>query len=412
MKKKFEKHPMIPIFITVLFGFIGFSLPIPIFSPLFLSPQYHFLPTDFSLELRTILLGVVLAIYPFGQFLGAPLLGQLSDRYGRKPILIFSHFGTLIGYILSAIALSMASVWLLALSRFICGYSEGNFSIAQAAVADFAEGRQKNKHFGLINMAAGLGFVIGPIIGGKLTDKDWISWLNDAVPFWFSAFLSLFTVGLILWQFIETNQDRKKKPFHVFSGLINLKKGLDKPHLKILYIINFFLFFGTYLFFQFYPSYLVKIYQYDASDIANVCAYLAIVFGVAQIAIVYPLSKHIHPRKAAIWGSAVLAVLLVYTSFQEGFLSLLITIPLIAIAIAIGTTNFQVLLSNSIPRDEQGEIMGTAYSIRVATEVMTSLLGGVVAGILIGLPILLGGAFVLLSVLVLIKKTKKETAYL
>lgn len=108
---------MFPVFTVVFFGYVGFSLAFPIFSPMFLDPCHRFLPIDTSMAMRTVLLGCALASYPVGQFLGLPLLGTLSDHYGRRGILLITLCVTFLAYLVSAIGVIMHSYWLLILSQ-------------------------------------------------------------------------------------------------------------------------------------------------------------------------------------------------------------------------------------------------------------------------------------------------------
>src|SRR3990167_6466948 len=166
-----EQQQLFIILLIVFIGFMGTSIAYPIFPPLFLHPVHgSIIPDDWNQNSRNIFLGIALSAYPLGQFIGSPILGGWSDRGGRKDILILSLTGSTLGYLLSAIALYINSLWLLLLSRFITGLMEGNFAIVRAMAADL-HSISKYKSFGKMNAVAGSGYVMGPILGGLLSDN-------------------------------------------------------------------------------------------------------------------------------------------------------------------------------------------------------------------------------------------------
>ena len=408
-----KKHPMFPIFLVVFLGYVGFSLAFPIFSPMFMDPSHKFFPPDLSLKIRTTLLGLVLAAYPLGQFLGLPLLGQLSDVYGRKKVLSISLCFTLVSYIGSAVGIMIHSFWLLLISRFICGYAEGNFSIAQSSAADISTGHKRVKNFGLINMAASLGFVIGPVLGGKLADPNIVSWFDDDIPFWFSAILALFTILMVLWQLPNTKARGNKKlksRLHPFSGLILIFKNFSRTSRRGLYLINFMFYFGLFFFYQYFPVLLVKRFNFTSSKIADISAYGAVILAVSQLAIVHPLAKRLNAKKAATIGAFILAPALIGLTVKSFNLMLFLFLPLACVAMALSTTNLQSVVSHSATEKLQGEVMGVNYSMQILGEVITSAVGGFLAGFfIVSLPLVLGGVVVFLAAMALLIFTPKDS---
>lgn len=410
--RRIKKHPMFPVFTVVFFGYVGFSLAFPIFSPMFLDPCHRFLPIDTSMAMRTVLLGCALASYPVGQFLGLPLLGTLSDHYGRLGILLITLCVTFLAYLVSAIGVIMHSYWLLILSRFVCGYAEGNFSIAQSTAADISSGHQRVKNFGIINMAAGLGFVIGPIIGGKLADPELVSWFGDDMPFWFSAILALITLAMVFWQLPETKPKSTRDPnhkVHLLSGLAILYRNFAKAGCRRLYVINFLFYFGLFFFYQYFPALLVNRFKYDSSDIANISAYVAVIIAFSQFCIVRALAKHVRSRNAVIFSAFLLAPSLIALTTEHYRFVIYVALPCAALFLSIATTNLQSFVSHSVSEEMQGEVMGVNYSMQILGEVITSLLGGFLAGYFITMPLILGGAFVAIAAIALWMFTNKRS---
>lgn len=192
-EEKLDFKRILPIFVIVLIDLLGLTVIIP------LLPLYA---TSFGAD--PFLIGVLGATYPVMQFIGAPILGRLSDRYGRKPVLVVSQIGTFIGFIVLGLA---GSLWMLFLSRVIDGISGANIATAQAAISDSTTEKTRTQGLGLIGAAFGLGFIIGPVIAFislTLTDN------NYHVPAFAAAFFSLLSILLTVFWFKETLPEEQR----------------------------------------------------------------------------------------------------------------------------------------------------------------------------------------------------------
>ncbi|MES2121150.1 MAG: MFS transporter, partial [Chlamydiota bacterium] len=160
----------LPLLMTVFIDSLGFGLVYPIFSSLILTPEQSILPTETSVAIRGLLFGMLVSAFCVGQFFGGPILGALSDRLGRKKILIASLWLAVIAYLLAGLGIVIHSIALLFVGRLLSGWGASNWSIAQSIIVDQSSVEEKSKNFGLLGMAWGTGFVIGPFMGGKLSD--------------------------------------------------------------------------------------------------------------------------------------------------------------------------------------------------------------------------------------------------
>ena len=195
---------LLPLYVVIFFGFVGYSLMITIFTPMFLRPESVILPPGVNSSYRTIVLGIVLGLYPAGQFIGSPVLGALSDRYGRRPVLLTSLTVTTACYAIIAVALETMSLPILCATLFLAGLSEANIVTAQSAIADVVSTEDRNRYFGYIYMCVSLAYIVGPLAGGKLAEPSVVSWFNYSTPFWVVfGLLVLTTLGTLL-KFRET----------------------------------------------------------------------------------------------------------------------------------------------------------------------------------------------------------------
>lgn len=163
---------LLPLYAVVFMGFVGYSLMITIFTPLLLRDQTPMLPAGASISLRTIALGVLLCLYPLGQFVGSPVLGSLSDRYGRKPVLVVSLVATTLCYGAISVSIAAQRVILLGAASLLAGLFEGNIVTAQSAIADTIPSSERNRYFGYVYLSVSLAYIIGPLGGGKLADPQ------------------------------------------------------------------------------------------------------------------------------------------------------------------------------------------------------------------------------------------------
>ena len=202
-----ERQPLgrlLPLYVVVFMGFVGYSLMITVFTPMLLRGDRAMLPPGSSTSLRTIMLGVLLCLYPLGQLIGSPILGSLSDRFGRRPVLLASLTVTTACYVLISLAITANNLALLGFASLVAGFAEANIVTAQSAIADLVAPQQRNRYFGYIYMAVSLAYIVGPLGGGKLTDPHLLSWFSDATPFWAVFVLLASTTLAVLLCFRET----------------------------------------------------------------------------------------------------------------------------------------------------------------------------------------------------------------
>ena len=255
------------IFLTVFLDMLGISIIIPVIPALFFDPATSFFDTGIDAETRSILYGFLVAAFPFMQFFGAPVLGALSDRHGRRPILLISLVGTFVGYLLFAVAILIQDIYLLFFSRMLPGFMGGNVAIIMSAMSDVSSPEEKAKNFGLVGAAFGLGFILGPTIGGILADDGIVSWFDHATPFWFTALLTLLNIVLVLTSFKETLATFNQRKVSLLSGVKNVATAFKDKNLSRVFTIVLLLAIGFTFFTQFFSVLLIEKFSYSEKDI-------------------------------------------------------------------------------------------------------------------------------------------------
>lgn len=296
--EKLDFKRILPIIVIVFVDLLGLSIIIPLL-PLY-AARFSATP---------IVIGVLQAAYPLMQFIGSPILGRLSDRFGRKPVLVASQIGTLAGFILLGFADTLT---LLFISRIIDGLSGANISTAQAAIADSTNERTRTQGLGLVGAAFGLGFVLGPVIAFVVLAATGQNY--QAVAFT-AAFFSLASIFLTVFWFRETLTSdsvpaSERRPFS-FGAML---AALRRPQIGFLLILMFFyqVAFGGYE--QLFSLFTLTQLGMDARDTAGLFVLAGLFIIVVQGGFVGRWSKQKGDRWLVILGTSTLAIGLIGTA--------------------------------------------------------------------------------------------------
>lgn len=372
------------IFFIVLLDLLGFGIVIPILPILFTDPQasLSLLGTDVPIGHRYILYGLLLATYPIFQFFSTPVLGQLSDRYGRKHLLFISMAGTAFSYVLFGIGLVLKDIPLLFVSRAIDGLTGGNIAVAQAVVADIATHEKKAKYFGIVGAGFGIGLVFGPYIGGKLSDSSAVSWFSTDTPFWFAAvlsFVNMISIGLFLNETLPP--ERRRKYINWLQSLNNITAAFKLPKFHRLFLTGFFYQAGFAFFTAFISVFLYKNFHFNQGTIGEYFAYAGLCIALTQVIISKPFHSRFEDEtiiKYSLIGCFIMAG--IFLVLRNTFELYLITA---VFAICNGLVQTTLLSMVSKTADEldqgQGKILGINSSVYSVAQATPPLISGVIA---------------------------------
>lgn len=398
MKKK--NSSILTVFFTVFIDLLGLGIVIPILPALIINPTANLLPFDTSFSQRTIIYGFLIASYPIMQFFGAPLLGTLADRFGRKKILSISLFGTWIGYLLFIAGILTQDIYLLFIGRSIDGFTGGNISIAQSAISDISTPENKSRNFGLFGMAFGLGFVIGPYIGGKLSDPSVVSWFSFETPFYLALLLTTINILLVFKMFPETLKERSTRKIDLLAGFKNLRKAASHPQMRSIFIIVFLLTIGFNFFTQFFQVFLINKFSFTQSQIGDLFAYMGLWIAVAQGAFLRPLSKKFSSQTILSFSIILLAITFPLLLLPDKAIWIYVIIPFIAIFQGLTQPNTTAIVSGLSDEKSQGEILGMNQSVASLAQAIPPIVAGFLTAVNVNLPTLFAAGSTLLAWLV------------
>jgi DHA1 family tetracycline resistance protein-like MFS transporter len=376
-----KKHPIGIILFTILIDTLGIGILGPILPQLMSNPNspHYLLGKDTTASAGYIIFGFLVGIFPIMQFFATPILGQLSDRYGRKPVLALSLAGTALGYLLFAVGIVIRNIPLLFLSRALDGITGGNLSVAQASIADVTQPSERTKNFGLIGAAFGVGFIVGPFLGGVLADPSVVSWFNAATPFWFAALLASANTTQVLLQFDETNRHIRQFPVQFTKGIANIVRAYGMRELRTIFLTSFFFNAGFGFFISFFGVFLIHRFNFNEARIGNffawvgLCAIFTQVFTTRRIA-----ARFSEPQVLKVTLFGVSSVMTAYLLAPSPMWLFLIA-PISSTFNGLSLANMGGLLSRSVAPQVQGEILGIGSSIAALANSLPPLIGGFVA---------------------------------
>lgn len=393
MDRPFYKNSrVIFILTTMLLNFLGFSILFPILP--FMVGKYVTNPHQIAFYV-----GLLLSSYALCQFISAPGLGLLSDRFGRKPILLVSLLGSVVGYLVMGFA---GSLWMLFLGRIIDGLTGGNISTIYAYMADITHHHQRGKYFGLLGAAGGVGMILGPVIGG------FFGVLHLSIPLFIAAGITL--VDLIFGYIIlpESLADHLRITHFDLSHLNPFKQFFhlfSSESLKRIFITGFIFFIAMNGMYGTNSVYLSDVFHWNPSQIG----FLLFIIGFVDIFSQGFLINKLHPKlgevKVAILG-LVLTIAGFFLVAITPFFTSIFLIYFGLIILNIGDGLFEPsesgLISKAVGPQMQGRVQGANQGMQSIARIIGPLIAAYIYRYWSGLPYLLEGLLVLLSVLVLL----------
>lgn len=397
------------LFLTVFIDMIGIGILIPVIPQLLGEPSsIYFLLDPSQADLGLILLGLLVASYPLASFFMAPILGTLSDKFGRKPVLLISIMGTSISYFIFAYAIVTKNLPLLFISRFVDGMTGGNIAVAQAAIADSTAPEERTKVYGMIGAAFGLGFIFGPFLGGVLSTPTIFPFFNASTPFIFAGFLAFANWISIRFFFKESIREKSpERKIDFFASLKNIAKAKKFHDVRMLFLVSFLFNVGFSFFTSFFNVYLTHKFSFTSGEIGNFFAYVGIWIIITQVFVVRRLAKKY--KEIDLLGPAYIASafgIILYLLPNAAWYLLLI-VPFASIPNGIQQANFTSFLTKRTDEKVRGEVLGINTSVNSLGQALPPLFAGAIAALTASfVPIVISAVIVFSAGLVFIYKVK------
>lgn len=353
------------IFVTLLLDVIGFGIIIPVMPDLIIELSGMVGEKD-ALSYASKIGGWMIAAYAITQFLCAPIVGALSDRFGRRPVLLGSLFGFGIDYLFLALA---PTLWWLFLGRIIAGVMGASFTTAGAYIADISTPEKRAQNFGMIGAAFGLGFIIGPMMGGLLAD------LGIRTPFYVCAGITLLNwlFGFFILPESLKEENRRKFEWKRANPIGTLKSLTRYPVISGLILALAFIYISSHAV-QTNWAYYVKLkFGWDAAQIGWSLAVVGIAFAVIQGGLIRLIIPKLGQERSVYLGIGLYAVgFLLYGIATEGWM--MYPIIIVYCLGSIAGPALQGIMSSSIPANEQGELQGGFTSLMSLSAIIGPLM--------------------------------------
>ena len=333
-------RPLLIIFLTIFVNLVGFGIIIPLLP--FYAETFGASP---------LVIGLLFAIFSLCQLAAAPALGDLSDRYGRRPVLVFSLAGTVVSFVMMAVATSLTMLFL---ARIVDGLSGGNISTARAYVADITHPKDRARAYGLIGAAFGLGFILGPALSGVL------SGFSYTAPIWAAAGLTLIATTMAwLWlpETVHRTRAGSGNPFRFLWPL------LRRPDVGRMLVIDFVYWFAFAIFQTTFALFAARRFGFDVPQTGYVFSVFGILGAVVQGGMIRPIVHRVGDKATFMLGLAFTAIGLIAAALAPSVPLFLASLVPLALGIGFGHPTIASLVSQAAGDDEQGRVQGAAGAV-------------------------------------------------
>jgi MFS family permease len=353
----------IPLCLVLFVDGIGLGLLFPIFSVLFLNHHVAFLHSNYSDQYRTFLFGLASGIFMICWFFGASIIGDLSDALGRKKSLTICLIGSGLGYGLTAIAIDIHSIPLIILGRIIAGLTAGSQPVAQAAIVDIAPKNKTAQYLNYVLLAMSLGFMLGPLLGGVLSNPHMLHWFSMSTPLWFAACLSFINIALLWALYHEAPFPHRVvkinilRPITLFIDAFRLKAIRS---LSIIYLLFQTAWASIYSYLAIFG---MKKFHMGVAQTSYMMAFMGLGFALGMSGLMQMMMRKLSLKNMVSLNWVLSAVITAGVISVNNISLMWFLLMLAGAALGASYGNIIALFSMQVSEDHQGWIMGITGAI-------------------------------------------------
>lgn len=353
---------LLPIFIVVFVDILGFSIVLP------LLPYYA---GNFNASDQ--LIGLLIASYSLCQFIAAPLLGNLSDSHGRRPVLLYSQLGSLAGFLILGLAIHLPNplAWMF-LGRMIDGFSGGNLTVAQAYISDVTQPEVRAKTFGMIiGGSFGLGFTIGPGLGSVISSR-----FGYDITAYVAAAFSLGSILATIFLLPETQHQRDESRPKGLAMYTRVLEYFSLPELRSLLLIFFFMSLPFTIYTTMFPLFAKKQLNFSVQQAGSFLSIVGLLGVFWQAGMIGAIVKRFGEFKALMLGLIASALGLYYVALVDSWWKLIVVALLFSFGHGVSRPPLTSIITQAAPPNRRGGVLGAVTSLESLSRILGPLLGG------------------------------------
>jgi DHA1 family tetracycline resistance protein-like MFS transporter len=400
-----------PAFLAIIVDSMGYGLVYPLMTELFAGDEGMHMAAGLSLPLRHFYLGLSFLLFPLAAFFGSSFMGDLSDVYGRRKIIILCMGGLTVSFFLMAVGVELVDISVLLVGRALSGLMAGSQPIAQAAIIDTSTPETKGRNLAYMTVVLSSGIVIGPLIGGIFSDSSLVRFFTLSTPFYLAAALALVTTVWLAFSFPETLAKKAKgktlnwmRPLHIFY------EGFAHKEVRFLACIFLCMQIGFSLFFQLIQIFVSTVYDFPTWEIGIFNGYMGIAFVLVVLFGIKYLVKHLAIEHVAVISLFLTGLFLILPMIFPNQVFVWIMSFFAAGFDMMAYGALMACFSNAVSADKQGWVMGLFASIVAATWALTGFSTNLIRFVGLRWLIAMGGLFLLLSFFLMLMYLKRRRA--
>lgn len=401
-----KKSGFFAVYFVVFLDMLGFGVLIPVVRDLTTALVHN---SQLAWPVPEVYMGILMAVYSGAQMLSAPILGRLSDLHGRKPIFLISSIGNVLSYVVWVFS---GTYWLFLAGRVLSGITGGNIAIAQSILADNTTVEERPRAMGLLGACIGMGFVLGPFLGGLMINIDHIKTFYGIIinPFWqigaLPLLLSIGAVIMIIFNHFGEEKIHTEKPRIGLGQLLSSFKRIGQRATYATQLLSQLSFVSFEVLFAWI---LQKQYNFDLKDTYYFFGLQGLMLAIVQGGVYRRLEKKRPPAywvRAGLLGSVVGMLLLPWIGYWDiGLIfgvagkTILLAVLLFVMALALGFGNpsLNAYASINAPKNEQGQTMGNMQGLGALARFVAPVFATSLYAVWLPVPFLVGGVLCLVA---------------